>query len=249
MLRIWYVYSGSEFFHSGSRIQGQKDSGSRIRLKEFKNFKPKKSFLGSRKYNPGCSSGSGYWFFTDPGSRGLKRHRIPDPDPQHWIKVRIGVGVPGAGELEPAAAGPGDRTPGGQEQGVRLHSPPSDSSGTQSPVFLQFLLINKSFIIPGLRIHNDFMRIQIRISCVNSTVTFYEIFKRYFFLTTVGWYFMDLLRRLIIFKVKMSKRAPYFRRLKYLYFVFNIKMHLFYTWIRIQQLILMRIRFGSSNSY
>jgi hypothetical protein len=46
--------------------------------------------------------------------------------------VRIGVGVPGAGELEPAAAGPGDRAPGGQEQGVRLYPPPSDSSGIYS---------------------------------------------------------------------------------------------------------------------
>ncbi len=46
--------------------------------------------------------------------------------------MRIGVGVPGAGELEPAAAGPGDRAPGGQEQGVRLYPPPSDSSGIYS---------------------------------------------------------------------------------------------------------------------
>ncbi len=30
--------------------------------------------------------GSGSWFFTYPGSRiqGSERHRIPDPDPQHW---------------------------------------------------------------------------------------------------------------------------------------------------------------------
>ncbi len=36
---------------------------SRIRIKEFKHFNPKKWFLSSRKYGPGCSS------------------RIPDPDP------------------------------------------------------------------------------------------------------------------------------------------------------------------------
>ncbi len=36
--------------------------GSRIRIKEFKYFNPKKWFLSSRKYDPGCSS------------------RIPDPD-------------------------------------------------------------------------------------------------------------------------------------------------------------------------
>jgi hypothetical protein len=30
--------------------------GSRIRIKEFKYFNPKKLFLSSRKYDPGCSS-------------------------------------------------------------------------------------------------------------------------------------------------------------------------------------------------
>ena len=42
--------------YPGSRIQGQKDSGSRIRIKEFKYFLPKKLFLSFRKYDPGCSS-------------------------------------------------------------------------------------------------------------------------------------------------------------------------------------------------
>jgi hypothetical protein len=77
--------------------------------------------------------------------------------------VRIGVGVPGAGELEPAAAGPGDSAPGGQEQGVCLHPPPSDSSGMYNHHLLA-IPFNKSFI--GLRIQIDIMRIQIRISCV-----------------------------------------------------------------------------------
>ncbi len=33
--------------------------------------------------------GSGFWFFSHPGSRiqGIKRHRIPDPDSQHWKNV------------------------------------------------------------------------------------------------------------------------------------------------------------------
>jgi len=66
--------------------------------------------------------------------------------------VRIGVGVPGAGELEPAAAGPGDSSSGGQEQGVCLHSPPSDSSGMYSHHLLA-IPVKKSFI--GLRIHID----------------------------------------------------------------------------------------------
>jgi hypothetical protein len=48
------------FFHPGSRIR---IFPSRICIKEFKYFNPKKWFLSSRKYNPGYSS------------------RIPDPDP------------------------------------------------------------------------------------------------------------------------------------------------------------------------
>ncbi len=39
------------FFHPGSEL-----SPSRIRIKEFKYFNPKKWFLSSRKYIPGCSS-------------------------------------------------------------------------------------------------------------------------------------------------------------------------------------------------
>ncbi len=64
--------------------------GSRIRIKEFKYFIPKKWFLSSRNYDPGCSSripdfGPGSWLITHPGSRitGSKRQRIPDPDQQH----------------------------------------------------------------------------------------------------------------------------------------------------------------------
>ena len=53
VLRIRDVYLGSNFFHPGSQIH----------IKEFRYFNPKKWFLRSRKYNPGCSS------------------QIPDPDP------------------------------------------------------------------------------------------------------------------------------------------------------------------------
>ncbi len=54
-------------------------------FKEFQNFLPKKFSISSQKY--------GYW---DPGSGknlfripepGVKRHRIPDPDPQHWQQL------------------------------------------------------------------------------------------------------------------------------------------------------------------
>jgi hypothetical protein len=51
---------GSEFFPS------------RIRIKEFKYFNPKKWFLSSRKYDPGCSSR-----IRDPDPDFIP---IPDPD-------------------------------------------------------------------------------------------------------------------------------------------------------------------------
>ncbi len=62
------------FFHPGSE--------SRIRFKEFKYFNPKKWFLSSRKYDPGCSVR-----IPDPDPdfvhpsriQWSKRHRIPDP--------------------------------------------------------------------------------------------------------------------------------------------------------------------------
>ncbi len=56
---------GSEFFPS------------RIHIKEFKYFNPKKWFLSSRKYDPDCSSRSRLSLpIPDPGSRGSKRPRI-----------------------------------------------------------------------------------------------------------------------------------------------------------------------------
>jgi hypothetical protein len=46
LLRIQDVYPGSEFFHPGYRIQGEKipDLGSRIRIKELSIFNPKTCF-------------------------------------------------------------------------------------------------------------------------------------------------------------------------------------------------------------
>jgi hypothetical protein len=54
------------FFHPGSRIRmfSIPDPGSRIRIKEFKYFCPKKWFISSWKYDSGYSS----------------RIQIPDPD-------------------------------------------------------------------------------------------------------------------------------------------------------------------------
>ncbi len=61
---------------------------SRICIKEFKYFNPKKWFLCSQwsgLFIPDPDPGSG--FFTHPGSRihGSKRHRIQDLNPQHWL--------------------------------------------------------------------------------------------------------------------------------------------------------------------
>jgi hypothetical protein len=70
------------FFHPGSFFS---HPGSRIHIKEFKYFNPKKCFLSSQKYDPGCSSKiripdfypsqiqKGTGFLPIPGS---KRHRI-----------------------------------------------------------------------------------------------------------------------------------------------------------------------------
>jgi hypothetical protein len=59
--------------------------GSRIRIKEFKYFNLKKWFLSSRKYDPGCSS-------RIPDS-GVKKHQIPDPDPQHCLTALIEISI------------------------------------------------------------------------------------------------------------------------------------------------------------
>jgi hypothetical protein len=76
---------GSDFFPSRIPDPNFFPPGSQIRIKEFKYFNPKKWFLSSRKYDPGCSSRIRVLTFypsriPDPG---VKRHRIPDPDPQH----------------------------------------------------------------------------------------------------------------------------------------------------------------------
>ncbi len=73
-LQYWIPVLRIRDVYPGSRIQDQKDSASRIRvhLQEFKYFWPKKLFLTSRKYDPGCSSRIRILIFTFPGSRGQK---------------------------------------------------------------------------------------------------------------------------------------------------------------------------------
>jgi hypothetical protein len=69
------------FFHPGSRIPTVSipDPGSRILIKEFKYFNPKKAkkwFLSSKKYDPGCSSR-----IPDPGVKKA-------PNPGSRIRIR-----------------------------------------------------------------------------------------------------------------------------------------------------------------
>jgi hypothetical protein len=74
------------FFHP--RIQDPRSEffPSRIRIKEFKIFNPKKWFLSSRKYDPGCSFripdlDPDFLSIPDPGVK-----KAPDPDPQYYPK-------------------------------------------------------------------------------------------------------------------------------------------------------------------
>jgi hypothetical protein len=74
---------GSDFFPSRIPEPNCLHPGSRILIKEFKYFnpkKPKKWFLSSKKYDPGCSSRIRMLTFypsriPDPGSRGQKGTR------------------------------------------------------------------------------------------------------------------------------------------------------------------------------
>ncbi len=92
MLRIRDVSRGSEFFPSRIPDPIFFYSGSRIRIKEFKYFKPKMiSKLYEIQYDPGCSSRIR---IPDPGFLPHPRSQIPDPgvkkapDPGSWIRIR-----------------------------------------------------------------------------------------------------------------------------------------------------------------
>ena len=68
--------SGSEFFHPGSRAKKNPDPHQTLQ-----------NCLSSRIYDPGCSFRIRLLIFypsriPDPW---VKRHRIPDPDPQHCV--------------------------------------------------------------------------------------------------------------------------------------------------------------------
>ncbi len=86
-------HSGSKFFHLGSA------SNNLSILTQT--LVSKLSEIWSRLIIPDSDPGSGSCFFTHPGSRTQwsKRHRIPDPDPQHCIFY--GVRRTLAGSTEP----------------------------------------------------------------------------------------------------------------------------------------------------
>ncbi len=74
---------------SGLFIPDPNNFISRIRIKIFKYFSPKKLFPSSRKYDPGCSSRIQILIFYPSRILGSKRHRIPDPDPQHCFFAHV----------------------------------------------------------------------------------------------------------------------------------------------------------------
>jgi hypothetical protein len=91
VVRIRDVYPGSDFFPSRIPDPNCLHPGSRILIKEFKYFNPRKSkkkwFLSSKKYDPGCSSR-----IPDPDADFLPS-QIPDPGvkkvPNSGSRIRI----------------------------------------------------------------------------------------------------------------------------------------------------------------
>ncbi len=89
---------GSDFFPSRIPVPNRLHPGSRILIKEFKYFNPKKTkkwFLSSKKYDPGWSSqipdpDADFLPIPDPGSRGQKGTQSRIPDPEHWDNVGTG---------------------------------------------------------------------------------------------------------------------------------------------------------------
>ncbi len=90
MLRIRVCLSrilDPNFFHPGSRVKKIPEPGSRVKKRSYV-FLTQKLFLSSQKYDPGCSSriqipDPNLDFLPIPDQE-VKKHRIPDPDSQHW---------------------------------------------------------------------------------------------------------------------------------------------------------------------
>ncbi len=88
VLRIWNVYPGSEFFSipgPRSRIQGQNDSGSRIRIPDpdphqrIQKNVSKISEIWSGMFIPDPYLRSGSWFFYPSGILDTGVKKAPDP--------------------------------------------------------------------------------------------------------------------------------------------------------------------------
>jgi hypothetical protein len=75
----------ANFFHHGSRIRF---FPSRIRIKEFKYFNPKKWFLSSRKYDPSCSSRIRILIFYPSRIPDSGVKKAPDPGSATLLNTR-----------------------------------------------------------------------------------------------------------------------------------------------------------------
>jgi hypothetical protein len=77
---------GSDFFHPGSRVDKIPDLDLYQRVKVFLTPKTDQKFskLRSGMFIPDPWSGFFPSRILDPG---FKKHRIPDPDPQHWYLI------------------------------------------------------------------------------------------------------------------------------------------------------------------
>ncbi len=91
MLRIRCVFRIPDptFFHPGSPIEGHRipDPGSRSASKNYV-FLTQKIVSKLSEIWSGCSSRIRILIFKPSRIQGPKRHRIPDPDPQHWMQVK-----------------------------------------------------------------------------------------------------------------------------------------------------------------
>ncbi len=88
---MFFPDPGSNFFPSQIPDPNFFHPGSQISIKEFKYFNPKKWFLRSRKYNPGCSSRIRILTFypsriPDPGVK-----KAPDPGSGSETMLKISL--------------------------------------------------------------------------------------------------------------------------------------------------------------
>ncbi len=91
VLRIRDVYPGSDFFHSGSWIQGWQDPGSGSATKNFSIFNAKNLYWVLKNRIRNVHPGSRILapdFFPSRIQGPNSTCRIPDSDPQHWTEKK-----------------------------------------------------------------------------------------------------------------------------------------------------------------